>query len=210
MTNSAVILAGGSSKRLAQDKALIKLGEKPLVKHVADIAARITRDIVIAISSKQPISDYEKLFGRQTTIAVDETEAQTPLAGLVSGFKKAKGDYVLLLPCDTPFLSIPILSLLLELSPNKSAVIPRWPDCKIEPLQAVYCRKPALEAASQTLTAGEFRMQCMIERLHGVRYVSTLVLQQLDPELKTLFNVNTPLDLKKAEKMLKKEGKHSI
>ncbi len=210
MTKSAVILAGGSSKRLAQDKALIKLGEKPLVKHVADIAARITSDVVIAISSNQPVSIYQKLFRQEATIAVDETEAQTPLAGLQSGFKEAKGEYVLLLPCDTPFLSIPILSLLFELSPGKSAVIPRWPDCKIEPLQAVYCRKPTLEAASQTLSSGEFRMQCVIERLRGVRYISTLVLQQLDPELKTLFNVNTPLDLKKAENTLKKEGKRGI
>jgi molybdopterin-guanine dinucleotide biosynthesis protein A len=43
----------------------------------------------------------------------------------------------------------------------------------------------------------------MIDRLHGVRYVSTLVLEQIDPELKTFFNVNNPIDLKKAEIMLR-------
>jgi molybdopterin-guanine dinucleotide biosynthesis protein A len=38
----------------------------------------------------------------------------------------------------------------------------------------------------------------MIEKLRGVRYVSTLVIQQLDPELRTFFNINTPIDWQKA------------
>jgi molybdopterin-guanine dinucleotide biosynthesis protein A len=43
----------------------------------------------------------------------------------------------------------------------------------------------------------------MIEKLRGVRYVSTLVIQQLDPDLRAFFNINTPLDLKKAIAMVK-------
>jgi molybdopterin-guanine dinucleotide biosynthesis protein A len=45
-------------------------------------------------------------------------------------------------------------------------------------------------------------MQAMVNKLNGVRYVSTLVIEQLDSGLKTFFNVNTPLDLRKAEAML--------
>jgi len=47
----------------------------------------------------------------------------------------------------------------------------------------------------------------MVNKLRGVRYISTLVLQQLEPELRTFFNINTPLDLKKAELMLSLKGK---
>jgi molybdopterin-guanine dinucleotide biosynthesis protein A len=36
-----------------------------------------------------------------------------------------------------------------------------------------------------------------------VRYVSTLVIQQLDPDFRTFFNINTPVDLKKAMSMVK-------
>ncbi|MDH5459844.1 MAG: hypothetical protein OEW71_02260, partial [Candidatus Bathyarchaeota archaeon] len=79
------------------------------------------------------------------------------------------------------------------------AVIPRWPNGYIEPLQAVYCTKPALEAAKNALSEGKLDIRSMVEKLRGIRYVSTLVLQQLDPTLRTFFNVNTPLDLKKAE-----------
>jgi molybdopterin-guanine dinucleotide biosynthesis protein A len=43
----------------------------------------------------------------------------------------------------------------------------------------------------------------MVDKLQKVRYVSTLVLEQLDPRLRTFFNINTALDLKKAGVMLK-------
>jgi molybdopterin-guanine dinucleotide biosynthesis protein A len=46
-------------------------------------------------------------------------------------------------------------------------------------------------------------VRAMIEKLSGVRYVSTLVIQQLDPELRTFFNVNTPADLKNAMTLTK-------
>jgi molybdopterin-guanine dinucleotide biosynthesis protein A len=86
---------------------------------------------------------------------------------------------------------------------NKAAVIPRWTNGQIEPLHAVYQTALALEAAKSAVAEGRLDMRGMIERMRGVRYISTLVLQQLDPELRTFFNINTPLDLRKASSMAK-------
>jgi len=47
------------------------------------------------------------------------------------------------------------------------------------------------------------KMRAMIDNLRGARYVSTMVLEQLEPRLLTFFNVNTPQDLKKADSLLK-------
>jgi molybdopterin-guanine dinucleotide biosynthesis protein A len=78
-------------------------------------------------------------------------------------------------------------------------------------LHAVYRTNVALEAAKIAVSDGKLDVLSMIEKLRGVRYVSTLVIQQLDPELRTFFNVNTPLDLKKAMVMLKHgKGKQSL
>jgi molybdopterin-guanine dinucleotide biosynthesis protein A len=68
----------------------------------------------------------------------------------------------------------------------------------------VYCTKAALEAATNALLSGNLNLQTMVCKLQRVRYVSTLVLQQLDPQLRTFFNVNTTQELKKAELMLKR------
>lgn len=203
LSNSGIFLAGGTSERFGKDKGLVLLGKKQLVKHVVDAVDDLVDERVVVVHSEAQKQDYLKVLGSKCTIIVDMEKAQSPLAGAYSGFNTVHGQYSLLLPCDVPFVSRKVLALLLELCINKTATIPRWPNCFIEPLQAVYCTSAALKAAEEALNCQEFTMQAMIDRLRGVRYVSTIVLQQLDPELKTFMNINAPLDLKKAETTLK-------
>lgn len=201
---SAVILAGGFASRFGQDKGLIRLANKPLIKHVLDKIDPVADEKLVVVSSRQQAEGYTKIVSSDVKVVVDLEEKHGPLVGALTGFSEAYAEYSLLLPCDTPFLSDDVLSLMLDLCTDRNAVIPRWPNCYIEPLHAVYRTKVALEAAENVLKEGEMNMQSMVDRLRSVRYVSTLVLQQLDPELRTFFNVNTPLDLKKAEAMLKR------
>ena len=208
MEKSAVILAGGFSRRFGQDKGLLPLANKPLIEHVLDTIDKIVDEKIVVVSSKTQAENYTKVLDSKVKVFIDDDNVQSPLVGALKGFKEASNEYALLLPCDTPLLSKDVLSLLLDLCPNKNAVIPRWPNGYIEPLQAVYCTKPALEAAKKALSEGKMNMQSMVDKLRGVRYISTLVLRQLDPELKSFFNVNTPMDLRKAEAMLRdKENK---
>lgn len=203
MNRSAIILAGGFSSRLGQDKGLMQLVDKSLVKHVLDAVSSVVDERIVVVSSSSQAENYKKLLDSSVKVIVDDGELHGPLVGAKSGFKAASGDFSLLLPCDMPFLSKDVLSLLFELCGNRSAVIPRWPNGYIEPLHAVYQTRMALEAAENALSMGEANMRSMVDKLKGVRFVSTLVLQQLDPELRTFFNVNTLLDFKKAENMLK-------
>jgi molybdopterin-guanine dinucleotide biosynthesis protein A len=209
LEKSAVILAGGFSRRFGQDKGLLPLANKPLIEHVLDAIDKIVDEKIVVVSSKTQAENYTKVLDSKVKVVVDDDNVQSPLVGALKGFKEASNEYALLLPCDTPLLSKDVLSLLLDLCPNKNAVIPRWPNGYIEPLQAVYCTKPALEAAKKALSEGKMNMQSMVDKLRGVRYVSTLVLRQLDPELKSFFNVNTPMDLRKAEAMLR-ENKNKV
>jgi molybdopterin-guanine dinucleotide biosynthesis protein A len=134
---------------------------------------------------------------------VDLCESNGPLIGALTGFESAYGKYALLLPFDMPFVSREVVSLLFELCVGKAAVIPRWPNGQIEPLHSVYQTAMALEAAKSAVDEGKLNLRAMIEKMRGVRYVSTLVIQQLDPDFRTFFNINTPVDLKKAEVMVK-------
>ena len=109
----------------------------------------------------------------------------------------------MLLPCDTPLVSTQIAQFLLDLCTNRNAVIPKWTSGYIEPLQAVYHTKSALTAAKLAFEQGHMNMRSIIENIRGVRYVSTMVLEALEPRLVTFFNVNTPQDIKKAESFLR-------
>jgi len=199
-----VILAGGFSKRFGRDKGLVELAGKPLILHVLDrIFPAVNETLVVASSNRQKMA-FERSMGERTKVIIDKREEKSPLIGALTGFECVQGEYSLLLPCDTPFVSGNIASLLLDLCINRSAVIPRWPNGYIEPLQAAYHTKSALIAARATIEQGNLDLRSMIACLKRVRYVSTIVFQQLDSKLLTFFNVNNPRDLKRAERMLKR------
>jgi len=203
LDRSAIVLVGGVSSRFGQDKGLMEIANKPLIKYVLDAVSPVVDEIILVSNSQDRVAEYAKVVATDVRFAIDLCESKGPLIGALTGFEFAHGKYALLLPFDTPFVSRDVVSLLFELCLGKAAAIPRWPNGQIEPLHAVYQTKAALEAAKIAVSEGKLNVRAMIEKLRGVRYVSTLVIQQLDPELKTFFNINTPLDLKKAIAMVK-------
>jgi len=203
LDRSAIVLAGGVSSRFGQDKGLLKIANKPLIKYVIDAVNPVVDETIVVTNSQDRITEYAKVVATDIRFAIDSCESKGPLIGALTGFGSAHGKYALLLPFDTPFVSKEVVSLLFELCLGKAAAIPRWPNEQIEPLHAVYQTKLALEAAKNAVSEGKLTMRAMIEKLRGVRYVSTLVIQQLDPDLRAFFNINTPLDLKKAMAMVK-------
>ena len=200
---SAIVLAGGFSSRFGQDKGVLQLAGKPLIRHVVETADPIVDEVIVVTSSQSRIGEYSKALATNVRFVVDLCESNGPLVGALTGFESAHGKYSLLLPFDMPFVSAEVLTLLFELCANKAAAIPRWPNGQIEPLHSVYLTAVALEAARSAVNEGELNMRAMIERMRGVRYVSTLVIEQIDPDFRTFFNINTPIDMKKAAAMLK-------
>lgn len=201
MERSAIILAGGPSERFGEFKALTELRHKPLISYVFEKVQGISDEVLIVASSEEGIESFSPLFGSIAKIVVDKGEFHSPLIGALAGFENASGDYSLLLPCDTPFVSRELLMLLFDLCVGVDAVIPRWPNDHIEPLHAAYRTKSALYATKLTLSDSRMDMRSMISLLKTVRYVSTSAFKQIDPHLNTFFNVNTRLDLRKAERI---------
>lgn len=205
MERAAIVLAGGFSKRFGQDKGLVNLAGKPLAMHVLERASEVADEVLVVVSSESQKEAYSSLVSNENKIVVDHENVRSPLVGALTGLANTCTEYSLLLPCDTPFVSGKVIELLFETCVGVDAAVPRWPNDYIEPLQAVYRTNSALDATRQALGHGEMRPLNMICLLRRARYLSTLVIQQLDPHLTTFFNVNTPLDLAKAEKMIKKE-----
>lgn len=182
----------------------MKLAGKPLVLHVLEKAGKAVDEVLVVVSSEGQKEPYSLLIPKETRIVIDVESVRSPLVGALTGLSNAHAEYSLLLPCDSPFVFGKVIELLFEACAGVDAVIPRWPNDFIEPLQAVYRTSSTLEAARQALGHGEMRPFNMIRLLKRVRYLSTMVIQQLDPHLTTFFNVNTQTDLAKAEKMIEK------
>jgi len=208
---SAIVLAGGLSSRFGRDKGLLELCGRPLISYVLDALTGIVDEKIVVVSSKEQLSRYsDRVLSKNARIVPDRSSIHSPLMGALTGFEETSQEYTLLLPCDTPFISRDVLSLLLELCKGQNACIPRWPDGYVEPLQAAYCKEAALKASSAALAKCALNVQAMVDTLRCVRYVSTLVLRQVDQELRTFFNVNTPLDLRTAERTIDKGRPKSL
>ena len=202
MNRSAIILANGSSKGFTSDKGILELEGKPLLNHVIDAVEGLVEEIIVVTSSQEQADSYSNLVSsNKVKYVVNVSKSQEALVGALTGFETASGEYSALLRFDNPFISTEILTLLLDCCIGKAAAVPRWTDQEIEPLHAVYNTKQAIQATKEALAEDGSDMQTMVEKLHGVRYISTMVIEQLDPDFKTLFYINTPLDLRKASVM---------
>jgi len=202
LKNSIVILAGGKSERLGEEKGLITLAGKPLILYVLERIRNIADEIIVVVSSETQKENFSKVIGEAAHLVIDKFNFRSPLVGALTGFEVANGEKSLLLPCDTPFISREVASFLFDVCRRRAAVIPRWPDGKIEPLQAVYDTEMGVKASKEALEEKKFDLRSMISKLRGVRYISTLVIREFDPKLLTFFNINTLVDLKKAERII--------
>ncbi len=195
MDRSAIILNNIDSVNLEQDKALIELNGKPLIKHVVSSVEAIVDEIIIVANSRGSATKYAEVLGPHNQIIVNENSAGL-LSDALKGFEAAKNKFTILLPSNTPFISLDIVDLLFELCHSRAAAIPRSPDQEVELLHAVYNTKVATEAAKIALNEGKNDLMDMVENMGGVRYVSTLVIQELDPEMKMFNKVNRSVGLK--------------
>ena len=195
---TVAVQAGGRSSRMGSDKALLRLDGIPLIERLLQRVSGLGEEILITTNRPQ---DYQYLGLR---MASDPEPGAGALHGLRTALEAARGQTVLVLACDMPFVSRPLLEHMLQLAEAADLVVPRRGG-EYEPLHAVYSKGclPALEAALQR---GQRRMISFFPSLN-LRTVEQEEIDRLDPEGLSFFNVNTPEDLRKAERILAQ--KHS-
>lgn len=188
------IQAGGKSSRMGEDKALVHLAGTPLIERLLGRIEGLADEILI--TTNRP----ETLAHLNLRMAGDEFPGAGALHGLKTALSAARGEIVLVLSCDTPFVSRELLEHLLSRAHEADAIVPKHGD-KYEPLQAVYNRAGCLPAVEAALVSGERRMVSFYPQVH-VLPIEEHVLSELDPSGLSFFNVNTAEDLERAEQLL--------
>jgi molybdenum cofactor guanylyltransferase len=189
------IQAGGQSRRMQRDKGLVPLNGRPLIEHLVERVRPLGDEILITTNQPQ---DYAYLG---LPMASDKTPGAGALAGLHTAMEAAHGERVLVLACDMPFVNVPLLKHLLELSVDVDIVVPRWQDI-LQTLHAVYRRSACLPAIEQVLEQGLKRVISFYPQVE-VREVSEQEILRFDPGGLSFFNVNTPEELQEAERIIK-------
>jgi molybdopterin-guanine dinucleotide biosynthesis protein A len=192
-TVSAVVLAGGRSTRLQQDKALLELDGEWVLESILRKLAFLSDDVLVVGG------DQDKLRRLGVPIVPDARPGAGPLGGIYSGLKSMRHERGLFVACDMPLLSLPLLRYMIELSTAFDVVIPRIGD-NVEPLHAIYSQACLLPIEEQ-LDRGERRVVCFHPNVR-MRYVEASEINDLDPQHLSFFNINTPQDLETARRIL--------
>jgi len=146
--NTAVILAGGNSSRMGRDKALLQIGNKPLIEYILNQLKPHFGEVLI--SAKDPCR-YAHL---DADVVVDFTRKEGPIFGIASALKAAKNERVFITTCDTPTINLKLVETMLNVSSRYDCVVPTFRDDLYEPLFAVY-HKSVSHAIEKMLGKGE-------------------------------------------------------
>jgi molybdopterin-guanine dinucleotide biosynthesis protein A len=193
---SAVILAGGHSRRFGRDKASEPLLGQPLVAHVVARCAAVADDVVVVRRAGQELPPIEAPRIR----LIDDVYPDTgPLGGLLSGLREVTGESAIAVACDMPLLSPALLALLLRVLPGHEAAVPLC-DGRPQPLCAAYARA-CLDRLAGEIEAGRLRLVDFLDAI-GTRYLEPEEWRAADPAGHSFLNLNTPHDLEVAAAVL--------
>ncbi len=189
---TGLILAGGASRRMGRNKALLSLGGRPLIQRVVDALQGVSDEVLIIANQPEP---YAFLH---LPIIPDVQPGYGPLMGLYSGLQAARGELALLVAVDMPFLAPEFLRFLLAQAQEHDAdvVIPEA-EGKLHPLCAVYRRATCLPAVEAAIARGQRRLIAFHPQVR-VRRIPKSTLRTFSPDLRVLMNVNTPEELEQA------------
>ena len=173
---SAVVLAGGASRRMGRDKRLLPWGVdadgRPLtlLQSVIDSLAAVADDVIV-VANDQPV-----VAGAR--VVPDAIPGAGSLGGILSGVEAARHDRVFVAAADMPFLHAALVRDLLDRLEGHDAVVPVV-DGRPEPLHAVYGRAVAPAARSQ-IERGQLKIAMAFRGL-DVLWVPEADLRRLDP-----------------------------
>jgi molybdopterin-guanine dinucleotide biosynthesis protein A len=192
----AIVLIGGRSSRMGQAKAALDFGGVPLLtRTVIELKRRFDEVVIVAApkSAGQPPIEISGL-----KIVHDETAFAGPLDALRRGLNALEHEVGFACSCDLPLLNSDVAAELVAMLYDFDAVIPEVGG-RLQPLHAVY-RKRCANAIALLAAGGETRLVASARAIDA-RRVGEGELREIDPELSSFLNVNTPEDYQNALKL---------
>lgn len=197
-SRAAVILVGGQSQRMGRPKFLLPFAGQPLLARVLQTVASCVEQRIVVAAPEQTLPPMPA----DVIIARDGCGGRGPLEGLRAGLASAAEtcQWFFVTSCDAPLLREAFIERLFEFAePTDDVVIPR-DEHHHHPLCALYHRR-VLPHLEELLAADRLRPFFLLERV-AARTISVDQFRDVDPELHSLFNMNTPADYERALELL--------
>ena len=189
MNISAVLLAGGESRRMGKDKATLLFRGEPLWRIQLDLLRKLAPVEILISGRNDPAWRPADVY-----FVADAPPSRGPLSGISAALARAATTHLLTLAIDMPFMNEQYLySLYSAIEPGRG-VIPVMEE-RAEPLAAIYPVEARADFAA-ALSGSDFSLQKLAKELLSK---DRLRVVQVKKEEEALFrNLNEPMDLKRA------------
>lgn len=207
---ASIVLAGGDSSRIGENKALLKVQNKTLIELIVDKLSTISPKIYIVTHDKNEysflknveiIEDYPVIKDEKSVTSdnsafslLDFSSYDKPrniLNAIYTGVDQSEYDYNFVCACDVPNLNISLIKYMYSLKSQYDIVIPTIENKPVT-LHTFY-RKNNLPVMKKVLDKGNKQVKRIFRDLN-VKYIPEEALRSEDPELKAFFHIKTPLD----------------
>ena len=181
---TGIVLAGGRSSRMGEDKSLMKLNGKSLVEYAIDALKPLSDKVII--SSNNPNYHFTGC-----EVWPDELPDQAPIIGIYSCLKRSETEINIFLSCDMPLMSTSMIGFLIAKSAAFDITVPIHENGQIEPLCGIY-KKSSIGILKEFIDKENYRLnECIRSASHQFIPVEA----QIPCNSPNLFlNINTPSD----------------
>ena len=133
MQATGIILAGGKSSRMGEDKGLVLLNGKPMIQYVIEALKEVVSNIIIISNN----ASYNKF---RVPVYSDLIKDKGPVGGIYTGLYHSTTELNFCISCDVPMISSDFILWLLKRSGNASITLPMYKD-KIHQMIGVYSKQ---------------------------------------------------------------------
>ncbi len=193
---TGVLLAGGKSRRMGQDKRFLDLQGRSLLDRSLSVMRDLFQEVLIVVA--EPLEEY-KVDGVQ--VVLDRISNCGSLGGLYTGLWHARYPRVFVAACDMPFLNRHLIRFMSQCHSSSDIVVANILQGP-QPIHGFYA-KACLPLLEKRANERELKIQNLFrEPSLSVHFISEEKLVEWDRQLSSFMNVNTPADLEFSRKLL--------
>lgn len=179
-TDSALILAGGESKRLGYDKKLLKFNGISIMNNLIEKLQLIFDEVLVSSNDG---------FVNEKAITLRDDVGIGPLAGIYQGLKYCKSECLYVIACDMPFISVEYINYIKNIMQTRQidACIACCDNGFYEPFNSIFS-KSCLEPIYEALIHQEYKIRTVLDRLN-IHIVKPEIIKTFNDQLNCKGNM---------------------
>jgi len=192
---TGILLAGGKSRRMGEDKRYLVVGEQTLLERGLAVLRSTFQEVLVVIAQDSPQLVIDARVVR------DLMPDCGSLGGLYTGLIQATTPYIFVVACDMPFLDQAVIAQFTGRRATADIVMAKI-ESRLHPMHAVYGKR-CLPVVERMIRARQLKIQEIVSQSSlRVQYITEADLLTVDPSGRSFYNVNTPADFEVARSLM--------